>query len=187
MAANDRLLVPFSEWDDADRRTAAYLPEGEYKFKVVSTEIIKTGPNSQTPGTPGLLAWLEVASGPLAGASLPLRVYTGKSTLWKFAEFLRAVKVKVTQNDLSLPTNQLVGRVLMADVRDGDEYKGKPKSEVTNMRVALVEAPSLLVDDEDDNPSSDNTDYVEQNISEAKADAILGNADDWSFGEDVEL
>lgn len=184
--ASENLLIPFSEWDDADKKEAALLPEGDYVLRVVSVETtkIKTGTNE---GTPGLVVWFQPVNGPYADSFIVDRFYIMKSTLWRFAAFLRAAGLKVTQNDMSLPYNKLVGRQVTATLVDGDEYKNKRKSEVSG--YAPVPRNSAM----SGSGLTEETELVpESNIDTARADTILKGAyevegDPWALSSDVEL
>jgi len=190
--AQDTLFIPFSEWDEADKKTAALLPEGEYTLKVVSAEIvkIKTGPNE---GTPGIEVWFQPTDPAFADQYIVDRFYTMKSTLWRFSGFLRAVGLKVTQNDMSLPVKQLIGKRVTATLKDGDEFKGSRKSEVSAYAPVPKTAPmkgsgltedTALVDEE----------IALKEIDTATADAILGGGgsgytveDPWAMDESISL
>lgn len=187
--ANDALYVPFGEWDEADKKEAALLPEGEYVVKVISVEVtkIKTGPNE---GTPGLIVWYQPVSGPYADKYIVDRFYTMKSTLWRFAGFLRAAGLKVTQNDMSLPYNQLVGRRVTATLKDGKaEGKYSAKSEVSSY------APFVKTDPMTGSGLTEDVvlvDELKPNISAERADTLLADAaysaeNPWALDSDISL
>lgn len=178
---NGNLHVPFGEWEEADNKTPALLPEGEHVLRIVSVEEtkIKQGPNE---GTPGLVVWFQPVSGPYSELFVVDRFYTMKSTLWRFAGFLRAAGLKVTQNDMTLPYNKLVGKVVTATLVDGDEFKGARKSEVSGY------APAIKTDPMQGSGLTEETELVGTPVAPERADAILGGIKDGnpSSGFDVE-
>lgn len=203
---DDTLFIPFGSYDEADRLTASFLPEGEYtvKIKQVETTKIKNGPNA---GTPGVVVWFEVVEGDFAGHFQNDRFYVMDSTLWRLAWFLRTVGIKVTKRDMSLPTKQLVGRTLKITTKEGDPYKGNPKSEVSAYnpaaKTATVETETFAADELVDPWES--TGFQDKLSNKAveevkaadlpadRADEILGNqvrndyADDWALDSSVTI
>lgn len=192
--ANDNLFIPFGQWDEADKKEAGLLPAGDYVLKVVDVEHtkIKSGPNE---GQPGIVVWFKAMDAPAGLEDIYIvdRFYTMKSTLWRFAGFLRAVGLKVTQNDMSLPVKQLIGRKVTATLEDGEPFKNKVKSEVAGYAPVPKTAPmkgsgltedTALVDEE----------IALKEIDTATADAILGGGgsgytveDPWAMDESISL
>lgn len=171
--ASDNLFIPFGDWDEADKKEAGRLPEGEYTLKVVDVEVtkIKAGPNE---GTPGLVVWFKAINAPegLEDTYIVDRFYTMKSTLWRFSGFLRAVGIKVTQNDMSLPYKQLIGRRVTATLKDGEPFKDKIKSEVAQYAPVPKTAPMQ------GSGLTEETELVGTPLSPERADAILGDVKD---------
>ena len=193
MAANDNLYIPFGQWDEADKKEAGLLPAGDYVLKVVDVEVtkIKTGPNE---GTPGIVVWYKAVDAPAGLEDIYIvdRFYTMKSTLWRFAGFLRAVGLKVTQNDMSLPYKKLLGRKVTATLEDGEPFKNKVKSEVASYAPVPKTAPmqgSGLTED-----TSFVEDVATKAVDPAVADAMLNGGgsgytveDPWAMDESISL
>lgn len=137
------------------------VPEGDYVVKVKNT---KKQP-AKSSGNPMLVVGLEFAAGTkdihgkdVGGKSITDRHILVKDSLWTLRNMLEAMGFKVPTGTMKLDTDQIMGKPVGITVIDGEEYKGRIKSEVADYLPASAvgnlargdEADALSDDDEDD-------------------------------------
>lgn len=135
------------------------VPEGDYLLKIKKAEKRE----SSQKKTPGLYITFEFASGPkdIRGRKIQDRHWLTAESLWTLRNMLEAMGYNVPSSNMKLDVDKmLIGRTVGASVIDGDEYKGKIRSEIGDY------LPKSAVD----NKVSESTDVTEDEDDEDEED-----------------
>ena len=149
--SKDTIEIDLTGVTASDRRRKVVIPEGIYVAKVVSATGKKFGTGSQG------VEWIfEITD---AGKGKGARFWynntlknadgeTMESSLWSFRGVLQALSpaVKIPDRMMKVPLGKMPGRTVALEIADGEDDKGKPRSEIVDVfNEALIED-----DDEDD-------------------------------------
>lgn len=145
------------DFSDVPERGSVRVPEGDYVLKVKGA---KKEP-AKSSGNPMLVLRFEFVSGPsdVQGKGITDRHILVKDSLWTLRNMLEAMGYKVPAKSMKLDVDSmLIGKTVGATVIDGEEYKGRIKSEVADYlpvsavgnKVSGEDADSLMEDESDD-------------------------------------
>lgn len=130
------------------------VPEGDYRMKIVKVEQTET----KDDGRSMLVIHYKFVEGKHKGKLIKDRIVLvgndeKKDTLWKLTQVLEALGKKIPDSAFRLNIDNLIGGEVAATIIDGNEYKGRIKSEVGDINdLSILEEED---DDEDDDEDSD--------------------------------
>lgn len=165
------------DFSGVEARTTVRVPEGDYTAKLV--KIQKT--NAKTGDkNPMLVVDFEFTSGGkgVQGQRIRDRHILIKDSLWTLRNMLEAMGLKVPNGKMNIKEGQLVGRTVGLTVIDGDEYKGKIKSEVGDYIPADAVGNIVQEDSSDDEEEWDDEDEPEETLTEVEDDETEEEEDD---------
>lgn len=119
------------DFTGVEQRGSTRVPEGDYVAKIRKVEKV----NAKSSGNPMLVCRFELVSGPsdVQGKQLVDRHVLTKDSLWTLRNMLEAIGYKVPASQMKLDVDKmLIGKTLGVTVVDGDEYKGKIRSEIAD-------------------------------------------------------
>ena len=132
------------DFTGVEARASVHVPEGDYLAKIVKLE---QKPSSQKK-TPGLYVTFEGQSGLLKGKRLQDRHWLTKDSLWTLRNMLEAIGYKVPAGQMNLKESMLKGKVVGVTIIDGEEYKGRVRSEIADYLPAEVVGQMTSGDDD---------------------------------------
>lgn len=176
------------DFTGVEARATVRVVEGDYKAKVI--DINKT--KAKSSGNPMLVVTFELREGPdkeAKGKRIKDNHVMTKESLWTLRNMLEAMGFKVPSGPMKLDTNSIKGRAVGVTIVDGDEYKGRIKSEIADYispslvgkKVTAEESDDLL-DEDDDDEADDWEDEDESDDSDDSDD----DSDDSDDEEDEE-
>lgn len=118
------------------------LPEGPLMFEVDEIEERE----GESSGQPYLAFTLTVADGEFKGTKAWDNFSLQPQSLWKLRGFLEAAGVETEDGPMDLDPEELIGKIVMADVVH-EEYKGKTKHRIAGY------SPVAEDDGEDEKPT----------------------------------
>jgi hypothetical protein len=126
------------------------IPEDDYPAKVAKIERgkVKDGDNA---GTTMLIVHYKIAKGKHKGKVIKDRIVLMESTLWKLRQLMEALGKKVPSKVFKVDVDKFVGGDVVISVVDGEPYKNRIKSEISD-----VQNPDNVDTDEDDDDDDDN-------------------------------
>ena len=187
------------DFTGVETRSSVKVPEGDYTAKLVKME--KTNAKSGDKN-PMLVVDFEFTSGGkgVVGQRIRDRHILIKDSLWTLRNMLEAMGLKVPNGKMNIKEGQLIGRAVGLTVIDGDEYKGKIRSEVGdyiptdavgNMATDTpVDAEDEDEDDEgfgfdeDEEDEDTDTEDGDEEIEDEEEEDDEEEDDDFSFDED---
>lgn len=184
MALN--LTIPLSNY----KSNGENVPEGRYSVVIDDLEMTESKTKK-----PMLNVWFRIVSGEYEDSVLKDRFVLQDTALFRIVMLMQALGMKTPKKDLRIPAERFMGKRLEIDVKDGEPYKGRVKSEVVDyMKAAAPAATAAAGDDlDDDADEADEADEDSGTTAEAKsapqADVAdeAGDADDLDDLEDLEV
>lgn len=87
-------------------------------------------PDESRAGNPMVNIWYRVLGGQHDGATVVDRLVNTEASLFRWVGFLSAIGMPTPRKRLKVNTQSLIGKRLRIEVADGEEFKGRVKSEV---------------------------------------------------------
>lgn len=173
----DTVEIDLSGVSASDRKRKVVIPEGVYRAKVISVSAKKFSTDSQ-----GVVWVYEITDkGKGKGARFwnnnVLKNADGsvaENNLWSFRAALQALepKVKIKDSMMKVPLSKLAGRTVALEIADGEDDKGKPRSEIIDVfHESLIEEDDEEME-EDDDLDSDDEDEAEEEEEDEDDDEI---------------
>lgn len=189
------------DFSDVPERGSVRIPEGDYVTEI--TKVVKK--NAKSSGNPMLVVSLKTLSGPESarGKTLIDRHILVKDSLWTLRNLLEAIGYNVPNKPMKLDTDkQLMGRKVGISVIDGDEYKGRIRSEVADYMSPDVvgeltraedaditeedeDELSVFMDDEDEDEDLD-VDEEEEDEEDEEDEETEDEEESWEFSDEDE-
>lgn len=148
------------DFTGVEARTTVRVPEGDYLAKVVEVKKV----TSKSSNNPMLVVTFEGLSGELTGRNIRDNHVLVKDSLWTLRNMLEAMGYKVKPSKMNFTDSMVMGKKVGLTLVDGDEYKGRIKSEVADyipisavgnkVSGSDVEDLDEPEEDEDDDPLS---------------------------------
>lgn len=155
-----------------DRRGARVKP-GRYTVVVDDAEFGVSGSDN-----PMITTWLRITdSGKFEGEVIVDRMMQMESTLFRTVNFLRALGFPTPKKKLKVNVRQFVGKKLVVDLDDGEEYMGSITSDVRGYMPAAGGAAMAETDIEDVTPADEATQ------TEPSEEQTLDTSDDVDLDE----
>lgn len=105
------------------------VPEGEYVVRISEIE-----QGRSKGGDPMWTVFTEIADGDYAGSQVIDRITLTERALFRVVGFLNALGVKTPRKRIQVDPAKLVGKKYVAEIADGDPYKGRVNSEIREYR-----------------------------------------------------
>ena len=169
------------DFTGVETRSSVKVPEGDYTAKLVKME--KTNAKSGDKN-PMLVVDFEFTSGGkgVVGQRIRDRHILIKDSLWTLRNMLEAMGLKVPNGKMNLKEGQVVGRSVGLTVVDGDEYKGRIRSEVADYIPVDAVGNIVQEDSSDDEEVWDDEDEPEDTpVEEEEDDEEEEEADSFDF------
>lgn len=128
------------------------VPEGDYRMTISKIEQTETKDDQRSM----LVLHYKFMEGKFKGKTIPDRIVLvgndeKKDTLWKMRQLLEALGKDVPGKAFSLDLDKLIGGEVAVTIIDGNEYKGRIKSEVGDVNdLSILDEEDEDEDDEDD-------------------------------------
>lgn len=115
-------IIDLSNYRD---RSGSRVPEGDYLVQVDDIEM-----GESKAGNEMWTVYLKIVGGDHDGLNLVDRLTMSEKALFRVVGFLQGLGIKTPRKRLKLDTNRMVGRKVIAQVADGEPYRGTVRSEV---------------------------------------------------------
>lgn len=137
------------------------VPEDDYPARLVKIErtLVKSGDNE---GKPMLVLHYKIKSGKHKGKVIKDRIAIIASTMWKLRQLYEAIGKKVPTKAFKIDLDGLEGSDVAITVVDGEPYRNKIKSEISDVQPI----DSLEEDDDDDDDDEDDDDLEEVDVDD---------------------
>lgn len=131
---------------------SARVPEDDYRAKIA--EIKQT---ESSAGDPMLVLTYQIVDGKYKGKKIIDRIVLTEKVLWKLRQVLEAMGKTVPSKLFKLNIDGLIGPEVAITVVDGEPYKGRIKSEISDVQSTdiLDESDEEEEDDDDDDDDDD--------------------------------
>lgn len=126
------------------------VPEDDYPARLVKIErtVTKSGDNE---GAPMIVLHWKIKSGNHKGKVIKDRIVIIDKLMWKLRQLYEAFGMKVPTKAFKIDLDKLEGKDAAITVIDGDPYRNKIKSEISDVQPI----DSLEEDDEDEDDDDD--------------------------------
>ena len=162
------------DFTGVEARKSVKVPEGDYVAKLVKIEQTK----AKSSGNPMLVCDFEFRSGGkgVEGQKIRDRHILTKESLWTLRNMLECMGLKVPNGKMNLQEKQIKGRQVGLTIVDGEEYRGRIRSEIAD--YLPVEAVGQRVSGEDAEPDEDDWEDDDDLEDEDVEDEDLGWEDE---------
>lgn len=137
------------------------VPEDDYPARLFKIErtVTKSGDNE---GAPMLVIHWKIKSGKHKGKVIKDRIVLIQSLMWKLRQLYEAFEMKIPTKASKISLDDLEGKDAAITVVDGDPYRNRVKSEISDVQPI----GSLEEDDEDEDDDDDDEDLDEVDVDE---------------------
>lgn len=168
------------DFTDVEQRASVRVAPGDYIGKVVKVE----KKNSSEKGTPGLYVTFEGLSGEFKGKRLQDRHWLTKDSLWTLRNMLEAMGYKVKPSKMTITDAMILGKKVGLTLIDGEEYKGRVRSEVGDYIPVSAVGNKVSGDDVDEEDEEDEDDPLSEFEDEPEEDEEEGEDEEEEDDED---
>lgn len=110
-------------------RTSANVPEGRYRLQVEDVEE-GTSKGAKTSGATMLTVYLRIMEGEYNGQTMIDRFIVAESTMFRIVGFLQGLGIPTPRKRIQINPESWRGKIVDADVEDGEPYNGRVRSEI---------------------------------------------------------
>lgn len=152
-------------------RVGARVEPGRYRVIVDDTEMDQSKAGNQM-----INVWFRILDGEFEGKTITDRLTLTEKALFRVVGFMSAIGLPTPKKRLQLNLRKFNGQILEIEVRDGEPYNGRVKSEVADYYRASKKAAPVSEDlpEEDEveseAESEDEGTLFQENDSEESAD-----------------
>lgn len=121
-AASDEFVVDLTDFKD---RIGGRVPPGRYRVVVDDCEM-----DESKNKNPMVIMWFRILDGEFKDTTIIDRLTQTPNALFRTVGFMQAIGLPTPRKRFTFRLSQWKGKVLEIDVRDGDPFNGRVKSEV---------------------------------------------------------
>lgn len=173
------------DFTGVEGRTTVRVSEGDYAAKIV--EVKKTV--SKSSGNPMLVITFEGLTGELKGRRIKDNHVLMQDNLWTLRNMLENIGYKVKPSKMTFTDAMVMNKKVGLTLVDGDEYKGRIKSEVADYIPVSAVGNKVSPDEvEEDDPLAGLDDMDdEEGWEEEEETEASGDGDDGGDTTDTDL
>lgn len=165
-------------------KVSSHVPEGKYR---VAIEDAETGTTRN--GDPKITMYYRVTHGDYANTALFIDTLTlTEKAIFRLVGLMSALGMKTPRKKFRMDLSKFIGKKLVVEVGDGDEYRGRVKSEVREyLPLSVLTGDEDDEDDDEDEDEDDlnNDESADETAEEETSDEV--DDDDDEDDDDVEL